>query len=198
MRAPETHPCAYPDFAPKARCGYVELAVATAARRSEPRPNRVSSLLVEAFDTIDGQRPERNFVERLASGTREWLVQRAASNYSLRPRWFCTDCKTCGAPFDVDLGVEEPEPAAVRAPFPVTCVETGLGERSFEVPNGRHEVAIWGSHDPIRALVGACGLDETAGEDAERYREADLEGIDAALQEISPDVAASAVGRGPE
>jgi hypothetical protein len=49
--------------------------------------------------------------------------------------------------------------------------------------------AVAGCDDPRRAFAALCGLADSADDDARRFLAADLERIDAALEELSPQVA---------
>jgi hypothetical protein len=193
-RAPLTHPAAFPEARFRALSGTVELAVAEAAAARATRPERVTAVLAAIYDRIAGQRATPALTGRLASGTREWLLQRAALRFRADLEWFEASCTACGAAYDLAMSVA----AAPRKPpgpdFPVITVETSLGPRPFEAPCGLHEeqAAQRPGDDPRRTFATLCGLADDAASDAARFIEDDLARIDAALEALAPEVASSA------
>jgi hypothetical protein len=194
VRAPVTHASAFPDSGFRPLSGAVELAVAEAAAAAATRPERVTAVLAAIYDQIAGEQATPALIRRLSAGTREWLLQRAALRFRADLNWFEAPCQACGAAYDLALSVA----AAPRKPagpdFPVTTVETSLGPRRFEAPCGMHEEAAARrlDGDPRRSFAALCGLADDAGTEAARFDEDDLAQIDAALEELSPDVASSA------
>jgi hypothetical protein len=168
--------------------------VAEAAAAPATRPERVTAVLAAIYDEIAGERAMPALVGRLSSGTREWLLQRAALRFRADLEWFEAPCTTCGAAYDVAMWAA----AAPRKPpgpdFPVTTVETSLGPRPFEAPCGLHEeqAARRPGGDPRRSFAALCGLADDAGTEAAGFDEDDLARIDAALEELAPEVASSA------
>lgn len=198
-RAPITHPSAFPETEFRSLSGAVELAVAEAAAGPATRPEQVTAVLAAIYDEIAGERATAALVRRLSAGTREWLLQRAALRFRSDLEWFEAPCQACGAAYDVAMSVA----AAPRKPpgpdFPVTTVETSHGPRRFEAPCGAHEedAARRLGGDPRRSFAALCGLADDAGTEAARFDDDDLARIDAALEELSPDVATSAGARCP-
>jgi len=199
-RAPVTHRLAFPEARFQPLSGAVELAVAEAAAAPATRPERVTGVLAAIYDEITGEQTTPALIRRLSAGTREWLLQRAALRFRSDLEWFEAPCQACGAAYDLAMSVA----AAPRKPpgpnFPVTTVETSLGPRPFEAPCGVQEEAAArrpGDDDPRRLFAALCGLADDAGTEATLFNEDDLVRIDAALEELSPDVASSAAARCP-
>jgi hypothetical protein len=198
-RAPITHPSAFPEAELRSLSGAVELAAAEAAAASATRPERVTALLAAIYDEVAGEQATPALIRRLSAGTREWLLQRAALRFRADLEWFEAPCQACGAVYDVAMSIG----AAPRKPsgpdFPVTTVETSHGPRRFEAPCGVHEedAARRPGGDPRRSFAALCGLADDARAEAARFDDDDLARIDAALEELSPDVATSAAARCP-
>lgn len=199
-RAVQTHPVAFPAAQPRPAAGRVELAVAEAAVLSAGRPQRVSGLLVAGFAEIAGEPATRDLVRRLSAGTREWLLHRLAVVFRPDLTWFEAVCTHCASPYDLALSLATAPRKPAGPGFPVAAVDTSLGPRRFEAPNGGHEESLARARvagtaaapDPRRHLVALSGLAETAAADAERFTEADLARIDEALEAVAPEVADSA------
>jgi hypothetical protein len=193
-RALVTHPSAFPEARFRPLSGAVELAVAEAAAAPATRPERVTGVLAAIYDEVAGEPATPPLIRRLSAGTREWLLQRAALRFRSDLKWFEALCQACGGAYDLAMSVA----AAPRKPpgseFPVTTVETSLGPRLFEAPSGVHEEAAarGPGDDPRRSFAALCGLADDAGTEASCFDEDDLARIDAALEELSPDVASSA------
>ncbi|MCE6953092.1 hypothetical protein LAZ29_19375 [Cereibacter sphaeroides] len=189
-RAPETLALAFPEAVLRPMTGAVELRLAEAAIAPVSRPERASEVLVALYETLGGERVTAPLVRRLPSGARAWLLCRAAALLGRESGWFQADCSACGAPYDLRLRLAEVPKGPPGPGFPITEVETSLGPRRFEVPNGRHEevLARGTTADPRRDLVALLGLAGTAAEDACRFTEADLDRIEAALDAVAPDI----------
>ncbi len=191
QREAQTIAVAFPSHKPRLMTGTVELGVAAAVAPRLNRPDQVSEVLSTVFAEIGGVATDMARVRRLASGAREWLLQRAAGLFWKDTGWFQSTCATCETVYDLPLVLEGAprKPASDR--FPVVTVRTSLGERAFEAPNGLHEEILAHDRDgdPARALVAACGLGRDAHDDAAAFTAADLDAIDAALDAASPDVA---------
>ncbi|MXP65355.1 hypothetical protein E0493_18565 [Roseomonas sp. M0104] len=189
-RQPSTHPVALPAVVWRPALGAFELAVAEAAAAAAPRPQRATALLDALIEGLEGAPMTPALARSLSCGTREWLLRRAALRFRPDLAWFEADCDTCGAAYDLSLDLRAMPLREPGAAFPVASVETSLGRRGFEAPNGGHEEALAeaAGPDPRRRLLALCGLSPEAETEAHRFTEADCERIDAALEEISPEL----------
>ena len=190
-RAAETLPVVFPPPEPHALTGAVELSVAEALAGGRTRPQRVTGVLSAAFARIGEHAPDPETLRALGSGVREWLLQQAALGFWRDTGWFETTCMHCGALFDAQAELRHAPRGDAGDGYPVTEVETSLGPRRFEAPNGRHEEALArmpGAPGP-RALLAMCGLSSTAREDASRFSGRDIANIAGRLDAICPDVA---------
>jgi hypothetical protein len=190
-RAPGTLAVAFPRATPRVLRGDIELAVAAIARSAAPRPVRVTRLLAALYATVAGQTATPAAIRALASGAREWLLQRAAALFWGETGWFEAPCAACGQPMDLPARLSAAPVKAAGPGFPVAVAETSLGPRRFEVPNGAHEEALARGSDaaPERRLIALCGLADNAAAEAALFTEADLAAIDGALDAAAPEVA---------
>ena len=191
-RAPETLAVAFPSHRPRALTGKLELSLALAVWSGLPRPVRVTRVIEVMFNRISGQAVTVDRVRHLASSAREWLLQRAALRLWSDSGWFQARCNQCEEDFDLPVTLSSTPRKPASEGFPVIEVETSLGPRAFEAPNGAHEEQLANAptaDDPARRLLGLCGLDEAASADAARFTPDDLVKIDAAFEAACPDVA---------
>jgi hypothetical protein len=181
MRAPVTHPVAWPEAGFRAQTGTAELLLAEALAQAGSRPARVTAVLSAVYDTLDGQ-PAAGLADRLASGTRAWLLARAAAARGAGG-WYQAECAACALPFDFPLALADLPRGEPGPGFPVAAAATSRGLRRFEVPNGGHEAALRKGDGKAR-LAGLLSLD-----DPEDWAPADLDAIEAAVDAASPDIA---------
>jgi hypothetical protein len=185
----------------------IELRLAEAVAGPASRPERVTAVLSAMFRTIGSQEASPDMARSLCAAGRERLLQRAAD--LLRPSlsWFETRCAICHQPYDLSLSLQSAGRTDAGSGFPVVEVETSLGRRWFEAPNGFHEEA-WAHRaqgaqpgtlhlDPRRFFAAACALADEAEEEAARFDENDLARIDSRLEAVSPDIADSVVSTCP-
>lgn len=191
-RAGLTHPVAFPEARPAIRSGVQEMAVAEAASLAISRPARVTALIAAAFETIGQEPVTRDRVRGLSAAAREWLLYKVAVVFRPDLDWFEAPCSICGEVYDVRVALGDAPLKQAGPGFPVASVETSLGVRRFEAPCGWHEEAA--SKAPAgtevrRIFVALCGLDDDADVAATRFAHDDLDAIEAALDDLSPDLA---------
>lgn len=187
-RAPHTLAVAYPTALARPLTGHVELALGQVSSARMLRPDRVSAVLEAVFERIGGADVTVGLLERLTSGARAWLLAKAAHLFLPGTRWFQASCTSCGEAYDLSLSLANLPRAPKTDAFPVVEVETSLGSRRFEVPNGRVERALAACEpdDALRVLAHETSLD---GAVVAEFSHADLEAIEAALDAASPDIA---------
>lgn len=189
-RAPLTLAVAFPSTRPKPLTGAVEMRIADALSAGISRPEKVSAILAALFERIGGAPGTMALARRLATGSRSWLLLKAAGMFQAGQDWFSASCGECGESYDLRLNPAEVPRSAPGAGYPFVTVETSLGPRRFEAPNGLAEEALAsGRQDPARLLAATCGLAKEADRDAAEFTKADLAMILSALDEITPDIA---------
>ncbi|MEP3346259.1 MAG: hypothetical protein ABJN34_00190 [Litoreibacter sp.] len=188
-RAPMTLAVGFPTATPRSLTGRVELALADALQLPT-RPEQVSGVLGAMFSTIGGLPVTRELVDRLATGARAWCLTRAALLFQPGLRWFQASCSACGEAYDISASLADTPRSDIPKAFPVIEVETTLGPRRFEVPNGTTERALVDASAPtaLRVLAASCGLDHAAADQASRFNRSDLDLIEAQLDAATPDI----------
>ncbi|MCP5073786.1 MAG: hypothetical protein GY947_10895 [Rhodobacteraceae bacterium] len=191
MRSPQTLAVAFPSSVPARLTGRLELQLQSALSGRLTRPERVTGVLTCVFDYVGGVEATPDLIRRLATGAREWLLQRAGGLFYRDSGWFEASCARCGESFDLPLTLADAPRNPAGAGYPTAEIETSLGHRVFEVPNGLHEEALArsASDEPARQLVAFCGLSDDAEREAQQFTTQDIETIDAGLDAIAPDVA---------
>jgi hypothetical protein len=202
-RTPATLSSAFPLFDFCLLDGHAQLAVAEAVECAAPRPVKVTAIIAASFAQSEDGVPramDPDTARRITAAGREWLLQRAALHFNDCPEWFEAPCLACGARFDLKLSIVDIPRSGPGPGFPVTEVQTSLGKRYFEAPNGTHEEAIARSpdSDPRRLIAARCGLFEKAESEAGQFTNRDLDSIETALEAISPDIADSVDIKCPE
>lgn len=174
--------------------GAVELAIADALEQAGSRPAQIAAGLTAALDRLNGAPAEPDAVERLACGAQDALLLRCAASLWPGPVWLQADCARCGSRYDLHLRLEDVPVTPPGPGFPTVTIETSLGPRSFDVPNGRHaeQVAALPAMDVAslrRRALAVLGIGAEAEADAARFSDADLARIDAALEAAAPEAA---------
>ena len=188
-RAPITLAVGFPTAIPRPLTGRVELALADALH-FPTRPARVSGVLGAFFTTIGGLPVTRDLVDRLATGARAWCLTRAALTCLPGLNWFQASCASCGEAYDLSVSLADTPRSDIPKAFPIIEVDTSLGPRRFEAPNGATEQALADAPtaDAPRILAASCGLDDDASAQAQLFTPADLILIDAQLDAATPDI----------
>jgi hypothetical protein len=200
-RAPTTHPGAQPTFRLRPFTGTLELAMAEATSGDLPRALAVTRILVAALSRIDEKPVDEALARSLATGSRDGLLLRIAASMRPGPQWFDARCQSCHAPYDFSIDLSALPFSEAGSGFPQTTVQTSLGLRRFEAPNGTHEEAIATAplgRNPARQLIALCGLDDDAEEAAQRFTAQDLATIDSALDRLMPQATEMLESRCPE
>jgi hypothetical protein len=190
-RVPETLALTFPSHQSRPVTGMLELELAAAISPHITRPERVTGVLTAVFSTIGGNPADHAQVQRLTCGAREWLLQQAAGLFWSETGWFQSQCSTCGAHFDIPATLHNAPRKSAGEAFPVVTVDTSLGTRTFEAPNGLHEEALAreSTADATRTLLARCALGATALQDANAFTRSDIARIEASLENACPDVA---------
>ncbi len=190
-RTPSTLALVDPPLVHRVANPAVELGLAEALEDAPTRASRVTTVIAAALERIGDLPASVEVARTLSIGTRERLLQKIAARRRPRQEWREAACESCGVPYDfaTDLLALPMKPAGDG--FPVVAVDTSLGRRCFESPNGAHEETLAArglAGEPARrALVAMTGLDDDADDAALRFAPADIDRIDDALEALSPD-----------
>ena len=188
MREPLTHPVAWPNVSFAREVGALELSVGEAVEGPLSRPQRVSAILRAMIGEIDGVEATPELVERLSSGTREWLLQQCGARCRPAEDWFEAHCKRCGATFDTTFDLAVVPRSHPAEGFPVVSVDLAEAALTFELPCGHHERLIGAGSTPHQLLAALC-LDDGAEDAVAALSPEQIETIDVALDGAAPEVA---------
>jgi hypothetical protein len=183
------------DFAFRPLTGTVELRLAETTDAGSI-PARVTAALAATLQHSGGRKPLLKTVAGLCVGDRQYMMRELAALLRRGQRWLSVPCRNCGNVFDFVLNDADLPVKEAGAGYPFIQVETGLGTCRFRVPTGADQEAIAGITDEaeaLRALVTRCLVEPSHLEAAEerRFTAADVERIDAALEDVAPEVALS-------
>ena len=189
-RAPVTLASPFPTPQFTELTGHGELAVAEAAASSLARPKKVTQVLHALISHLDHQPVTLDSFRQLSSAGREWLLQKAALLF-FSGDWFETECQHCSARFDLQVSLRDIPKSKPAKEFPVVTINTSLGLRHFEAPNGTLEeaLAVETHRDFRRVFAQVCGLSDCAEIESEQFTESDLAQLDQTLEQHSPDIA---------
>jgi hypothetical protein len=154
------------------------------ARGAASRPAMVTALLAAALETPSGGDA---MARALSVGDRHWLLARLAEHLGRERVWLTGTCATCGAPFDApaDLGALPAKPGGEG--YPEAAAEGLDGPILLRAPTGADQEAVAGLDEAAAAaaLLARCA----PGADVDAWPEEALDRLDAALAELSPEVA---------
>ncbi len=188
------------DWSFRTLTGEVELSILDAGRSRGTVPQRVTTVLSAALADLGGAAVHPEAVRALAVADRQYLMRRLAVEIGLEESWFSVTCPACEAEFELPVrhGDLPVKPAGEGYPF--ATVETSLGTLRFRVPNGADQEAIAGADldedldEARRTLARACSEPPFEGE----LTNEDLDRIEAALEDVSPEVVTRAQAACPE
>jgi hypothetical protein len=199
------------DFAFGPVDGRLELALAEGDRQGRSVPQQVTAVLTETLGHLGDRPPTAEAVRQLCVGDRQFLTRRVAALLGKDRVWLTVDCGGCRERLDI-LVVQTELPVKPAGPgFPFATVPTSLGPIRCQAPNGAHQEAIAGVDEPgeaRRELIRRCiadghsdnggASDTRVAADVDALSREDLQDIENALDEISPQVAVTAEAVCPE
>ena len=176
--------------------GHLEMALAEAAGALHDIPSRVSEALQAALAEVGSQVPNRELVDALSVGDRQFLMSRLASHLGLESVWLSATCGYCHGQFDfpLDYGAIPVKPAGEGYPF--AEVMLSRGQVRVRVPSGADQRAILSCPDEQRArreLARRCIVGESAP-----LMDDDIARIETALEELAPELATHVTAPCPE
>jgi hypothetical protein len=183
--------------------GHVEEALCDWLQGMRPGPPGVDNVLNTAGLALAGQAVDTRLPAALCVADRQWLLLSLLRQIDARP-WLNVRCPECGAPFDLQVLLDDWPCSAAGAGFPLA--QTTLGEQAvcLRVPTGADQAAI-ASLAPLPAalvLLNACvvsvGGSPPLPEWLPGLSEADLKQLDAALDAVAPQLASEIRSTCPE
>lgn len=177
--------------------GYRELSLWEACCRGHgDRIARIDQIIEAAFELADGRKPA---AEKMSVGDRQFVLARLACQLGSGPFWVGRKCQECDAQFDTCIDLEQLPVKPAGPDYPFAQTSTDCGVIRLQVPNGsaQRELAQESDEiDSVRRLAELCIIEPAAN--TLTLSDETLDNIDAALQQVSPEIAAEAVSDCPE
>ncbi|MEA2563883.1 MAG: hypothetical protein QOH06_5387 [Acidobacteriota bacterium] len=164
--------------------GALEAALAEAAAASS-MPKAVTSVLAAALAELGGEPVAEETVRNLPVGDRQFLVRQLSVYLGHDPVWLTATCRACGESFDFEVRQADLPVKEAGESFPYA----EAGGLRLRVPTGADQEAIAGLSDEraVRALFERCRIEG----------DGDRAAAEAALEEVSPEVALAALASCP-
>lgn len=185
------------------------MALARSGDEVSTLPQRVTAALTCALDHLGGEPATPERVGSLAVGDRRFLMRQLAPHLGIPGTWLTAVCAACGTPLDTLIEHAELPAKSAGEGFPYTTATTSVGELHLRAPAGTDQEAIAGIEDEelaLRALLSRCLVDTLEGKEEhlasapaiDDLTAEDLGRIDAALEEVSPEVASAVIAACPD
>lgn len=160
--------------------GALEAALAEAAA-APSLPRAVTSVLAAALAELGGEPVEEQAVRDLAVGDRQFLARQLSVHLGHDPVWLTAVCRACGESFDFEVRQADLPVKEAGESFPYAQV----GSLCLRVPTGADQEAIAGLPDEraVKVLFDRCRVEG----------EGDMAAAEAAIEEVSPEVALAAL-----
>jgi hypothetical protein len=164
--------------------GALEAALAEAAA-APSMPKAVTSVLAAALAELGGEPVAEETVRSLPVGDRQFLVRQLSVYLGHDPVWLTAVCRACGESFDFEVRQADLPVKEAGESFPYA----EAGGLRLRVPTGADQEAIAGLSDEraVRALFERCRIEG----------DGNLAVAEAALEEVSPEVALAALAGCP-
>ena len=188
--------CLHRDVVFRSVDGHLEMALAEAAGALHDIPSRVSEALQAAVAEVGSQVPDRELVDALSVGDRQFLMSRLASHLGLESVWLSATCGYCHGQFDfpLDYGAIPVKPAGEGYPFAEVLL--AMGQVQVRVPTGADQRAILSWPDEQRAkveLARRCIVGESSA-----LTDDDIACIETALEAVAPELSTHVAAPCPE
>lgn len=170
--------------------GRTELTLAEADPTRESVVAQVTDALVQALDEVGGGAATPERVERLSVPDRQFLMLHLASRVQgEEERWLTGVCGECEEPFQLRVDPSQMPVKPAGPTYPFAEADTSGGRIRLRVPTGADQARIEAERRDARALrLLAAALVVDGDVDADGLTDEDVERIDAALEETSPEV----------
>jgi hypothetical protein len=165
--------------------GALEAALAEAAAASS-MPKAVTSVLAAALAELGGEPAGEETVRNLPVGDRQFLVRQLSVHLGHDPGWLTATCRACGESFDFEVRQADLPVKEAGESFPYA----EAGGLRLRVPTGADQEAIAGLSDEraVKVLFERCRIEG----------DGDRAAAEAALEEVSPEVALAALVACPD
>lgn len=169
--------------------GELERNLAESGLYTETLPQQVSRILTSSLQEVAGHPADINLVRSLSPGDRQFLLLQLEAKIDASPHWFTVRCSGCGEQIQFQLQPDHLPMKPAGVGYPEMSVKLSIGEATLRVPNGADEefVSLLDSNSATPQIM-LSRLLKAQGKPVEvsMLRESDLEDLDHALDEMSP------------
>jgi hypothetical protein len=176
--------------------GHLELALAEAASGARDIPGRVSGALQAALTEVGSLVPDREVVDALSVGDRQFLVSRLTRHLGFECVWLSATCRHCQSQFDFPLDYGEIPVKPAGEGYPFARVMLSMGQVPVRVPTGADQRAILSCSDERQArreLARRCIVGKSAA-----LTDDDVTSIETVLEELAPELATRVSAQCPQ
>jgi hypothetical protein len=190
-------------FAFRPVTGELELAILESQARQSCVANQVPEVLLAALEVLADRAPTWDEVHGLCVGDRQFLMRRLGILMGVDGIWLTPRCTQCAQDFDVFLEVSALPVKPAASGFPHTEVQTSLGRCRLRALTGADQEAIASltTADVARRALLYRSIKALNGEPPANqplFTEADAQAIEAALENLAPEVVTEVAASCPE
>ncbi len=184
--------------------GRVEQALLEVPEGLDNPPRFVTVVLAAAMESIGGKPVGAEQMTALCVADRQFLMLRLAGLLDGDLLWLTTQCRSCSAPFDIEVSRCSPPVKRAGAGYPVATVDLQGRQVRLRVPTGadQEQIVFLEDEQALRELLICCLVaeDGMAPSSAlvDGLSEADIQAIEDALEEASPAVVTRLLAHCPE
>ncbi len=149
----------YRDFTFRPLTGAVELAVSEAFYYAITIPDAVTEMLYHTIAHIGSKEPDREMIDALSAGDRQFLTACLAGYLGNDEAWFTVKCRHCEERFDFSLRFSELPVKAAGPSYPFCKPALESGTFTWRVPDGGDQKAVAGlssDEEACIALLNRC------------------------------------------
>lgn len=174
--------------------GSAELVLAELAGSHASMPEKVTRFLTETITSIGGAPVGPDEAAALSVGDRQHLVRRIGVQLGRDLLWLGQTCKACGEDFEIPVRQSQLPVKPAGQGFPATQVDVEGQDIQIRAPNGADQAAIAGMSESTASKILLERLtSRPITFDADTARK-----IEAAIEDLSPEVALQASAACPE
>lgn len=178
----------------------LELAEAGTARASASLPEAITRLLTTAIATLGNKPATADRVADMSVGDRQHLTRMLGTVLGSDLLWLTCLCSSCGEKFDLEIRQSKLPVKARGAGYPERTVSFRGQSVTVRSPTGRDQAAI--AQEASEETATAALLERLVSGDADfrvaKLGEDEVAVLEAAIEEMAPEVAEEAMADCPE
>ncbi len=129
-------------FSLKPITGYTEMAFFETENQRTSLPDRISEILTVCIDRIGDHEADRQMMETLSTGDRQYLMRQIAANMGFDNLWLTSNCNNCSEPFDINIQLSQLPVKTAGKNYPFVLVNTGGFKIKLRVPTGSDQKKV--------------------------------------------------------